>query len=795
MPDVMKVNATERMPSLFKYKSAAVMFYAGMGAMLAQVLLTRELMVVFYGNELALGTMFAAWLISAGAGSLLARPFLHRLGARALRNMLAGLLVILAVCPLALIFAARAIRAVFDTPAGEYMPPAQMAAAAFLVLAPAGMAIGMIFPAACRMAAEGGKTAGIYAAESAGGMVAGIIFSFLLVHIFTPPATALIAAVCALCGAVMAAPAGALRTTCASGILLAALCLIWPPANRALEDMAVRQRWKAFGIISGPVPEGVARAALVSTRDSRHQNLALFRSDNQFTLYGNGKVMFSFPDASAAEQKASFIMAQNPAAKKILLIGGNPADDPAQLLKYPLEKLTLVEMDAQVFRMLSEAGPAAGRQAAADPRLEIITMDAPRFVRQAAGSKMQYDIAIIEAPEPATLAMNRLYTLEFYAGLSRILAPGGFMCAALDSSENLGEDTARLAASIHRALSAVFPQVLATGGTRKWFFAGGSLAPLTFDGRALYERWKSSGIKTKYFQPEYFLSADEINAGKTSFVVRRLSETAAPANTALKPVAAFYSMALWGKYSGGRFGRLPEILKELPLKSAAGALGAVFALALLLLANHLRRPGKHAPALRAVTAAAIAATGFTGMALELILIFAFQSFLGYIYSSIGVLIAMYMLGLALGAKSARRCAGAEFKRRLQLMIGLEVLLALVALGVPVLMKWGGNISAETILAGAIYAIILLAGWAGGAQFILAVNMPGAQGAGSNPEEARNAALMNAVDLGGAALGGISVGAILLPLFGIGGTCFLLAMLKAGTGLLLVAAARKIAARG
>jgi hypothetical protein len=45
----------------------------------------------------------------------------------------------------------------------------------------------------------------------------------------------------------------------------------------------------------------------------------------------------------------------------------------------------------------------------------------------------------------------------------------------------------------------------------------------------------------------------------------------------------------------------------------------------------------------------IAATGFASMAFELILIFMFQSLLGYIYASIGCLIAMFMLGLAGGA--------------------------------------------------------------------------------------------------------------------------------------------------
>ncbi|MCG2660770.1 MAG: hypothetical protein L6437_11065, partial [Kiritimatiellae bacterium] len=54
-----------------------------------------------------------------------------------------------------------------------------------------------------------------------------------------------------------------------------------------------------------------------------------------------------------------------------------------------------------------------------------------------------------------------------------------------------------------------------------------------------------------------------------------------------------------------------------------------------------------------------------------------------------------------------------------------------------------------------------------------------------------AALTNAADLAGAALGGLVVGVFLLPLFGITATCLLLAALKVSSLLCLLAARRVV----
>ena len=51
---------------------------------------------------------------------------------------------------------------------------------------------------------------------------------------------------------------------------------------------------------------------------------------------------------------------------------------------------------------------------------------------------------------------------------------------------------------------------------------------------------------------------------------------------------------------------------------------------------------------------ALATTGFTGIALEIVLLYAFQNIYGYIYERMGVIVAVFMVGLALGGYITNR---------------------------------------------------------------------------------------------------------------------------------------------
>ncbi|PJC47771.1 MAG: hypothetical protein CO035_05685, partial [Candidatus Omnitrophica bacterium CG_4_9_14_0_2_um_filter_42_8] len=56
------------MKTMLKLKASA--FILGLTSMIGQIIIIRELLVVFYGNELSLGIIFASWLFWVSFGSL-----------------------------------------------------------------------------------------------------------------------------------------------------------------------------------------------------------------------------------------------------------------------------------------------------------------------------------------------------------------------------------------------------------------------------------------------------------------------------------------------------------------------------------------------------------------------------------------------------------------------------------------------------------------------------------------------------------------------------------------------------
>jgi len=113
--------------------------YAALGftSVVGQILLMRELIVVFYGNELALGIMLGGWLFWAGVGSLLAAALAPRLKFLGRLPALALLQALLGVASVGSLLCVRAISLVVrGGHVGEIVGYAPIVVSSFLVLAP-----------------------------------------------------------------------------------------------------------------------------------------------------------------------------------------------------------------------------------------------------------------------------------------------------------------------------------------------------------------------------------------------------------------------------------------------------------------------------------------------------------------------------------------------------------------------------------------------------------------------------------------------------------------------------------
>src|SRR4030042_4453153 len=148
----------------------------GLGALLAQIILLRELMVVFTGNELATGIMLAAWLLWTAVGSAIGGIRADRIHNKP--SFFASAQLFIAFILPATFLLLRSLRPLLGVPTGEIASLPQMLTGIFLLLIPFCLFSGFLFALGCSLLGEiVGKEARsvgmVYAYEALGAGIGG----------------------------------------------------------------------------------------------------------------------------------------------------------------------------------------------------------------------------------------------------------------------------------------------------------------------------------------------------------------------------------------------------------------------------------------------------------------------------------------------------------------------------------------------------------------------------------------------------------------------------------------------
>ncbi|HKK84143.1 MAG TPA: polyamine aminopropyltransferase [Roseovarius sp.] len=120
-----------------------------------------------------------------------------------------------------------------------------------------------------------------------------------------------------------------------------------------------------------------------------------------------------------------------PRKTKVLILGGGDGMAAREVLRHrSVETVTLVDLDPRVtelFRDHPKLSPL-NDHALQDPRVEIINMDAWKFVD---GGTEVYDVIIADLPDPRSIHLSKLYTRAFYTLMTqRLSAQGIFVTQA-----------------------------------------------------------------------------------------------------------------------------------------------------------------------------------------------------------------------------------------------------------------------------------------------------------------------------------------------------------------------------
>jgi spermidine synthase len=185
-------------------------------------------------------------------------------------------------------------------------------------------------------------------------------------------------------------------------------------------------------------------------------------------------------------------------------------------------------------------------------------------------------------------------------------------------------------------------------------------------------------------------------------------------------------------------------------------------------------------AVREAAQHAVAVTGAAGMSWSLLILFAFQTRAGALYGQLGLLTALFMVGLAAGAGAMRGAAvGAERRNAAQARNSLLVvcgLALLYAAALPLALPAVGRLAEQGPLAAvAGHGVLLfLAGLVTGGLFPAGVGALLAAGSSATDAAGR----IETADHYGAALAALVSAVLFIPLFGLVATAWLVAALEA-----------------
>ncbi len=114
-----------------------------------------------------------------------------------------------------------------------------------------------------------------------------------------------------------------------------------------------------------------------------------------------------------------------PNARRVLILGGGDGFALREVFRYAsVEHATLVDLDEGVVRMSERLFADENGHAFDDPRAEVVFDDAMVWLDGRAG---EFDVVIIDFPDPGNFSLGKLYTRRFYRLAQRVLAPGGAM--------------------------------------------------------------------------------------------------------------------------------------------------------------------------------------------------------------------------------------------------------------------------------------------------------------------------------------------------------------------------------
>lgn len=640
----------------------AFIFY-GFTATIGQLLLLRELHVVFPVNEYTISFGLATWLFGVGIGSGWRKglPF-------SIMNVLTALSI-----PLSIIIA-RSLKHVFGIGFGELAGPVAAFWGILLTMLPVAFAAGSQFASATSLV-PGRK---VYFWESIGAVAGGLAFTFFLVEV--APIKVALSMLLFNISLSLLFVATSLATLTSSCALIILGCLVATSTLPANLDFNLRKwEWRSY--------------RLLSETNTRFGHLAVTGTGALYSLFEDGIIAATWPLPEYTEELVHMSLLACPKVEHVLLIGGSYKGTVAEILKHNPTSIDVVEPNKRLKPFLEPYLDSGTLASFKDSIVHYHYTDGRLWL---ASIKNAYDAVILDLPPPVTSVANRFYTQEFFALSKTALKPGGILAFKLPGTENyINPELQMFNAVIYQSLRHSFPHAVALPGLNTLFLCPNTETPLLLEPVRLARVYESRKLKNRLVVPVYF--PFKLNKERMEYLKIQLGKQVALLNSDFKPV----SYTLWHKFWKKEFYSSFYVVN--------------YILAVSVLFMMVRR------AIKSISVNNIGWTktnillimgvlGLAGILFEFAVILIYQTRFGYVYEQLGLIFASFMLGLAVGSGIPNFQYVKDLDSRLK-HTGMTTLLLISTIGLSAICGLGSVLCANSprlwLFAGLVLAGIAL----------------------------------------------------------------------------------------
>lgn len=686
---------------------------AGFSSIIMQIVVLREVIAGFYGNELILGIILGNWLLLTGIGAYLGKYFFVK------KNLIRYFIftqILIGIFSVITIFLIRVIRSFIAVP-GEIIGIIPVFFYSLLMLAPVTILHGMQFVLMSKIVTKEknqSKLVGkVYVFDNIGDLIGGLLFSYVLVVFFNSFEVIYFILFLNFISAYIICRVFKEKIISFFIIILSIFfILLFSFFN--LDNFSTQLQYPSKNIIFN--------------ENSLYGNVIITELEGQLEFYENGYPLFTTLNTFSNEETVHYGLSQVSELENVLVISGGVSGTLSEILKYKDVRIDYVELDPLIIK-----ASKLFTNELDDDRINVHTLDGRLFFLKK--TDRMYDAIIIDLPDPSSIQINRFYTLDFFKDLKDRLDSDGVVSLSLGGSENfLSEEKLQMNGVLFNTLNQVFKNVIIVPGDTNYYVASDVNLDFNFK-----EKLLEKNITTEYIQ--YYVDA-KITESRIS-EINNVKKINTEVNTDLKPVSNYLYLNYW---------------LELFNLNTFLIIGFVIGLVILFL---FLTKGQGVPL-------SIFVIGFSATAIELLIIIVFQIVYGYVYHQIGIIISMFMVGLVVGAILSNNYFVSSIKTKKSL-VSVNLVLVVYSILFPFVIYYLKEINDTFILFITAQILIpilaIILGFIVGIAFPIALKL-------YVKKDVKNVGLLYGIDLAGACIGAYITGVLLIPVFGVITVCYI-----------------------